>query len=317
MPAVSIIIPAYNAERFLPEALGCVYAQTMRDFELLLVDDGSTDSTGRLCDEAAATDGRVRVFHVSNAGVSAARNLGLDHARGERIFFMDADDMMPADALARLMDASSKHGAELSMAAFAAFRARPPRGCRAGEFTVMTGPEAVERGMYQHRLDPGPWGKLYAKVLWEGIRFREGIRYEDLDIFYRVWIRAGKVAFTDTPLYYYRQHAGSFIHRFTRERLDALDVTDRMADWAAAEHAELFPAARDRRMSAHFNILLLMYKNGVELPDVERRCLEVIGDSSPASLCNGRVRLKNRLGALAYIVGGRRALRLMSRFIKN
>lgn len=318
-PTVTVIIPAYNAERFLEEALACVYAQTMRDFELVVVDDGSTDATGAICDRAAAADARVRAVHTANAGVSAARNLGLEQARGRWIFFMDADDLMPSDALATLLEAAEAEGAELSTAPFAAFSDKAPRteGRGGGRRRLMTGREAVEAGMYQRRLDPGPWGKLYAAELWDGVRFREGIRYEDLDVFYRVWIRARKVVFSERPLYFYRQHDGSFIHRFTRERLDALDVTDRMADWAAADHAELFPAARDRRMSAHFNILLLMYKNGVRLPEVEKRCIDVIADSAPASVCNGRVRLKNRLGALAYILGGRKALRLMSRFIKN
>lgn len=92
MSSISIIIPVYNAEKYLRRCINSIYAQTYDDFELLLVDDGSADSSGRICDEYAATDSRTRVFHNENQGVSSARNTGLDNAVGEWIMFMDSDD---------------------------------------------------------------------------------------------------------------------------------------------------------------------------------------------------------------------------------
>src|SRR5690606_27273688 len=92
MPKVSVIIPVYNAEKYLRECIDSVLAQTFDDFELLLINDGSTDGSGKICDEYAQKDARVKVFHKENGGVSSARNLGLDNAKGEWITFIDSDD---------------------------------------------------------------------------------------------------------------------------------------------------------------------------------------------------------------------------------
>ena len=98
---VSVIVPVYNAEKYLPACLDSLLAQSLTDFELLLVDDGSRDASGAICDEYAVRDSRIRVFHIPNGGVSAARNLGLDHARGEFVVFVDADDRVMPDHLER------------------------------------------------------------------------------------------------------------------------------------------------------------------------------------------------------------------------
>ena len=91
-PKISVIVPVYNTEKYLRRCIDSVLAQTYQDFELLLIDDGSKDSSGAICDEYAAKDARVRVFHKENGGVSSARNLGLDNARGEWVTFVDSDD---------------------------------------------------------------------------------------------------------------------------------------------------------------------------------------------------------------------------------
>lgn len=89
---VSIIVPVYNAEKYLSRCVDSILSQTMKDFELLLIDDGSQDESGRICDEYSEKDARVRVFHKPNGGVSSARNLGIDHAKGKYIIFIDSDD---------------------------------------------------------------------------------------------------------------------------------------------------------------------------------------------------------------------------------
>ena len=110
---VSIIVPAYNAERWLPAAVRSVLAQTEQDWELVLVDDGSTDATPGLCDRYAASDARIRVEHTPNAGVSAARNHGLKLCRGQWILFLDADDVLHPDMLRIMLDAATRHKVDM------------------------------------------------------------------------------------------------------------------------------------------------------------------------------------------------------------
>ena len=104
---VSVIVPVYKAEKWLHRCVDSILAQTMEDFELLLIDDGSPDRSGEICDEYAAKDSRVRVFHKENGGVSSARNLGLDNAQGEWISFVDADDILPEKALSDFLEFAS------------------------------------------------------------------------------------------------------------------------------------------------------------------------------------------------------------------
>lgn len=112
MCSVSIIIPVYNTEQYLPRCIESILNQSFNDFELLLVDDGSLDASGSICDDYVEKDSRIKVFHKKNGGVSSARNLGLDNAQGEWVAFVDSDDLLPKDSLERLMQDA---GAEMDM----------------------------------------------------------------------------------------------------------------------------------------------------------------------------------------------------------
>ena len=113
---VSIIVPVYNVEKYLPKCLDSILAQTFKDFELLLIDDGSPDTSGAICDDYAQRDPRIRVFHQENKGVSAARNVGLDHAKGEWIAFVDADDWMESHWLGSMVE--NMEGTDLVISGF-------------------------------------------------------------------------------------------------------------------------------------------------------------------------------------------------------
>ena len=115
MPQISVIVPVYNAEKYLHRCIDSILAQTFSDFELLLIDDGSKDNSGRICDEYAAKDSRIRVFHKKNGGVSSARNMGLDNAKGDWITFVDSDDWVKQDYLYSMI---SQPDADLIMSSF-------------------------------------------------------------------------------------------------------------------------------------------------------------------------------------------------------
>ncbi len=310
---VSIIVPAYNAERYLPEAVASVISQSVSDWELLLVDDGSTDTTPALCDSFAASDTRIRSFHKTNGGLSDARNYGLDHARGDFIAFLDADDILHPDFLWITLSCAAKHKSAshdfIVAVEFAHFSDKSPFGeMSAGRLDVpapicLSPSRAVEYSLYQTPLpdsdmilDNSAWGKLYPAGLWEKVRFTKGIWYEDMDIFYRAWRLVDSVVVLPVRLIGYRQHPASFLHTFTLRRADALDVTDRMLE--CLTESSLHRAARVRRFAAHCNILTILYANRANAPEIEARCLRVIRSDRGAVLRNGRARAKDRIGAL-------------------
>ena len=126
-PLISIIVPIYNVEKYLSRCINSVLSQTFPDFELLLIDDGSTDKSGYICDGYAQKDSRIKVFHIENGGVSAARNYGLDNARGEWITFVDADDWIDKDMYYKLYNEAILSEADIVICDFYIYYNQKPR----------------------------------------------------------------------------------------------------------------------------------------------------------------------------------------------
>ena len=227
MPAISVIVPVYKAEAFLAKCVDSILAQSFSDFELLLIEDGSPDGSGALCDACAARDSRVRVFHKENGGVSSARNLGLEEARGEFIAFADSDDWLEPDCLETLYALVTEHSADAAGCAHfnvgdgltpAAEAGVLPPGVY-GKAEIMRG--IVDRLM-GHRLEqPGQpvlngyvWRYLLSAdvIRRENIRF-EGAYLEDELFLAEYFCHSEKLAVTDRPLYNYYYNPNSAIHR--------------------------------------------------------------------------------------------------------
>lgn len=294
-PLVTVIVPAYNAEAFLEECLGSIQAQTYRNLEVIVVNDGSTDSTEAIAQRAGRSDRRFRTVSIPNGGVSRARNTGIELARGVLITFVDADDRLHPEALKTMTDSLLENDAEICITAFAA---SAPESNRRPKSIVYDYMGAMKDALYQKRLLNSPWGVLINRNFLGDRRFREGIRYEDLDAFYRFYEGAKKIIYLDFPFYLYRHNPLSFINNWSEARLDVLDVTDRMADFFASRYPALRRAALDRRFSAHFNMLLLMKKHRVTNPEAMRRCREAVRRGRAEALKDPEVRIKNKIGAL-------------------
>ncbi|MDE7346924.1 MAG: glycosyltransferase [Muribaculaceae bacterium] len=313
MDLISVVVPIYNAEKWLRDALVSLQSQSYTHLEVILVDDGSTDASAAICKEFCDNDSRFRLIRQSNAGVSTARNIGLDNANGHWIAFMDADDVMPHDAVAILMGHALESGAGIVAGRYVRdIPSKQPYG--RGHSITVPSDTAILIGLYQMRILNSPCGVLYRATVFNGphpLRF-QNCRYEDLDIFYQAFERTDKICLLDRIVYFYRDTPGSFINTWSEARLDVLDVTDRIAAHMAHRSPALLRAAQDRRFSAHFNMLVEMTRLGIDNPTQTKRCLEVIRDQRMNELTDGKVRLKNKLGALLSYLG-MPAIRLICR----
>ncbi len=307
-------MPVYNGEEWLGEALESLKGQTYGDFEAIIVDDGSIDNTAAIAKTFCAADTRFRLISQPNAGVSAARNHGIDLAAGEWIAFMDADDIMPPDAFEVMMSHAQKSGAGIVAGGYV--RGIPSKmPSEPGQSITVPSDTAILIGLYQKRILNNPWGMLFNASIFKGekpLRFRK-CRYEDLDLFYQAFERTDKVCILDRIVYFYRDTPGSFINTWSDARFDVLDVTDRMAAHFAHRSPALSRAANDRRFSAHFNILVEMLRHGIDNPKQSERCIKVIKEQRGKELADGNVRIKNKLGALASYLG-MPAIKLLCKF---
>ena len=223
MPAlVSVIVPVYQVAAYLPACLKSLMAQTYQDFEVIVIDDGSTDEGPAICDKYAQGDRRIRVVHQENCGLSAARNAGLDRARGEYVAFVDSDDVVAPGFIEALLVALVDSGADIAQCGFTTRHDRLALGAsrnakRASHaaqhaFARMGGREATERLL----LDGTGawtvvWNKLYRYACFEGIRFPVGKYHEDEFVTWRLLWATHAVTAGDVPLYYYRQRHDSIM----------------------------------------------------------------------------------------------------------
>ena len=217
MSAISIIVPIYNIEKFLPCCIESVLAQTFTEWELILVDDGSKDSSGVICDEYAAQDARIRVFHKENGGVSSARNLGLDNVRGEWITFVDADDWIESDMLELLLRKGEETGADIVMGDF--LFAYPDRDVPY-RFPDWDDCKTTSLNRYITSVWTCVCGGIHRRSLYEEHQLQSprGVTYcEDFHLIVRLCYFARKVVNVHRPFYHYRQQEGSVMHNLNKK----------------------------------------------------------------------------------------------------
>jgi len=257
---VSVIIPVFRVEEFLRTCVDSVLTQTYGTLQVLLIDDGSPDRSGAICDEYAVADARVEVVHQENRGLSAARNEGLARARGEFVTFVDSDDWLHPGMVSALVDLAHCHDADLAICDFFQTDGEAEMSAQKGRESVLTNVEAL-------RLLVGPtpdyvrmvvaWGKLYRRELFYKIDFPVGRFHEDEFTTHRILHRARRVVRTTAQLYYYRRHENSITATYAADkRKDARDAFRYRAaafhDWGLIDEARaayrraFFLCIRDR-----------------------------------------------------------------------
>lgn len=321
--AVSVIIPAYNIVRYLEACVRSVLAQTWRDFELILVDDGSTDGTAALCDrlalEAGADGPAVRVVHRPNGGPGAARNAGLDAARGvEAIAFIDGDDVVHCRYLEVLVGTMQRTGAHIVQAPFVLLGAAdrpqygPARLARPlpDDVPAHRAPaqQALSDMLYQRpgRFDSSPC-KLFSRTAVEGLRFDTQYHaYEDLLALADLLVRHSDLVTVTVaaPIYFYFKQADGTLNARSVVRTDAFDVCDALDALMRERRPDLLPAVRSRRLSVAFNILRLLAPSSPSGP-MARRCWQTVCSLRGACLRDARVRAKSKAGILLSYAGRR------------
>ena len=220
MPLISIIIPVYNIHRYLDQCISSVTSQTYERLEILIIDDGSNDGSGEICDSHSKRDNRIRVFHTNHKGMSAARNHGLDSASGEYIFFLDSDDWVDVRAIEVLLKASVVHDADISICPYYKTSRSERKPSYVVDSTVeLKGMEIIRSQLRDPYIGHIAWNKLYRKSLFESIRYPEGKVFEDISTTYKLLLAAKKAVCISSPLIYYRVRRNSISRTYTMRNL--------------------------------------------------------------------------------------------------
>lgn len=263
-PLISVIVPVYKAEKYLEKCVQSICSQTYRNLEIILVDDGSPDRCGELCDTFAKEDSRIRVFHKENGGQSSARNLGLDNMTGEYVTFVDSDDWIEPDMYSHLYALIREHNAQIACCGvcmdYANGRVSHFNHLYPGDnqLRVYTTIEALRETLQNFRITYSPCDKLYHKDCFIGLRMTEGKIYEDMEILPK-WIeRAQTVVYDPSPKYHYIMTDSSTIRgTYNLRRMAEADVAQEKAEDYKIRYPELYNEAMGRYIAICLNIIHL------------------------------------------------------------
>ena len=216
MPEISVIVPVYNCEKYLEKCINSILSQTFDDLELILINDGSSDNSGKICDEFKEKDSRVKIVHQKNMGVSVARNVGLDVSEGKYIGFIDGDDYIESDMYEFLYNNIKKNEAEVAICGIANIFMKNNGSEKLTRQTsnfsgvkVLNGEKAFSESLKSKIFSVNPVNKLFDKKLFKGEHFPEGKISEDAFLIPKVLLKANKVVCSSDIKYYYIRHENS------------------------------------------------------------------------------------------------------------
>lgn len=310
-PLISIVVPIYNIKEYLVGCVNSILEQSYKNIEIILVDDGSKDGSGNICDEYAKKDHRIRVIHQKNGGLSEARNAGINAAGGQYITFVDGDDALDTDAIKYLYKLQEKKQADISICAFAMVSGKKIKNIGSQYRTKTLNPsQCLERMLMGEGFDLTAWGKLYPKSFFDKIKFPANKLHEDVGTTYKLVMRSKKIAYGPDPKYLYYQRKNSIVQsNFSVKKMDLICLTDEMCDEIDARYPELKNVTNRRRVRARIAILARVCGDK-RFADIEKQMIDYIKKNRELILKNQKASVQDKAAVIALLIN-KRAFKLL------
>ena len=246
-PLVSVIVPVYNVFPYIREALDSVIDQTYSNLEIILIDDGSTDGSGKICDEYASRDSRIRVIHQEKKGLSAARNAGLDIMTGDLVAFLDSDDAFQNNFIEKTLLTLIRENVDIVLCKYTVHQTTKQMSSSSLKHKM----PVIDSGVYNTKetlsalidgkINVSVWNKLYRKIVWDSVRFAEGHVCEDYEVTYIISSQIDKVCVLSDSLYFHRKRQGSIAMVISQNNInDAFLAYNRTEEFIGRNIPELF-----------------------------------------------------------------------------
>lgn len=308
-PLISVIVPAYNVEKFIGKCIDSILRQSFKDFEVLLIDDGAKDSTPEICDACAKKDSRIKVYHKENGGLSDARNYGIDRMQGKYVTFIDSDDYVDSGYFEYLYGLITQEE-DIQIAICGKKSVREDENASPDPETfheIITGERAVQKMLCGHGSGHSAWGKLYSANLWKTVRYPKGKIYEDYATTYRVMALVDKAAWGNAAMYFYVQHIESIMHqKCSRRSLSLVDIADEETEFIVKKWPALKQEALARKVTSELKCLqnILNAKNE-EFDDYKQKIVEDVRRHKGELLASKKVALRTKIKIIALLLGER------------
>lgn len=301
---ISVIVAVYKVEQYLDKCVQSILAQTYKDFELILVDDGSPDNCPKMCDDYKNQDSRVRVLHKKNGGLSDARNAGTAVAKGDYITYIDSDDYVSGDYLKTLISLIKDNNADIAVTGIELFsEGKEPFKGSSSKVYIYSKEEALEKMFYQDTLDTSACAMLLPIGIAKNYPFPLGKYHEDEFNTYKFYSAVNKVAVTTCKQYFYLQRTGSIMHVFGKSSMDELDAADELVFFCKESYPQLVCAAESKKFSDYCQVLLSNNDIKQDYPQEYARITDYLKTKRLQILLDKRCRRKNRMAAFVLLMG--------------
>ena len=311
---ISIIVPVYNVEAYLERCVESILKQTYTNLEILLVNDGSTDKSGELCDKLALRDHRIRVIHKENGGLSDARNRGIDEASSNLIGFIDSDDYIDEDMYETLYRQMVASKADLSMCGhYDVYHQIPEKQVAEIKTWELMPEEAIKMVMEAKILSVTAVNKLYKKALFEQLRFRIGKIAEDAFIMVDLIHQCSKVVATNEKKYYYVHRENSITtQKFSLKFLNVIEAYEQNAKIISENYPDLYDVAIMRLNWAYFYVLdRLLVDNDFKDKVLEDRLISYLKKNKKSILMDSRFTRARKMIFLALCLSRKLYLKIL------
>lgn len=303
-PEISIIIPVYNTEKYISRCLDSILIQTFKNYEVLLINDGSTDGSDMLCREYASNYDFIKYYNQENQGLSVSRNYGVAEAKGEYITFIDSDDYIGENYLKDLYRLIKKYGSDISAVHIKkVFSSTNFTHEKKHNTICLTGKEALLDMLYQKHLDTSACAILIDKKIVRRNPFPVGRYHEDDFTTYKYYQEAKKVTISTKAQYFYYQRPGSIMHSQGRINYDELDAADNLVTVVGGIDDELKKAAESKRFSDYCQVLLTCPKMRQKDKDCYNRIVQYLKKIKYQIIVDSNTRIKNKVAAFSLVFG--------------
>lgn len=277
---ISVIVPVYNVEKYIRQCLDSIINQTYKNLEIILVDDGSTDNSGQICDEYAVKDNRIKVIHKENGGQSSARNTGLDvcTSGGDFVAFVDSDDWLESDMYETLYRDMRRTKADIVVCGYYVEYLKYTAIKNNEENFFDSNEIVLENCFYNKNFQNAVWCKLYNRNIFNKIRFPEGRIYEDMLILLEILEQSSSVLITDKILYHYRQQNNSTMNMRTYEKsFEKITACQEILLKIQKKHSNLLNLAYSQLYRHYLYLLddillerIVVHKGGFDIKDIKK-----------------------------------------------
>lgn len=302
---ITVVVPIYKVEKYLKKCIDSIIKQTYKNLEIILVDDGSPDKCPQICDEYAKKDSRIKVIHKENGGLSDARNVGIDIAKGEYITFVDSDDYIDPEYIELLYKTIKKDKSDMAISSHKVIYENGTVLEKATkEESILKPKEVLKRILYDDGIDLSAWAKLYKIELFKEIRYPKGRLFEDAATTYKLVDKCEKISIISRSTYNYIIRGNSITNiNFSEKKMDLIISTEEMCNYIKKKYPDLEEAANRRLMYACLSTLTQLVKSNEKNENAEKKLYGYIKQNSKMILRDKNVPKRDKIAIISTKFG--------------